>query len=109
MGQYRRGQIFWNAAYCVLVFCTVNFRPLLLGGVFKLMVSVALACLLAFVVVHSANIYRALAAGLHALPASYFPLTVDRRWAEEFQTTVMVPNEPSLSPLFQRPPPLFSL
>src|ERR1035438_8095897 len=101
----RQYQIVWNAAYCLFVFWTVNFRPLLLGCLFKLMVSLAVACLLAFVVVHSANIYRALAACLHALPPSYFPLTVDRRWAERFQTTVVVPNEPSLSPLFQRPPP----
>jgi hypothetical protein len=109
MGQYRHNHIFWNAAYCVLVFCTVDFRPLLLGGLFKLVVTLAVACLLAFVVVHSASICRAIAACLHALPASHFALTVDRRWAGRLQTTVVVPNEPSLSPLFQRPPPASSL
>jgi hypothetical protein len=86
----------------------VDFRPLLLGGFFKLIASLAVACLVAFVVVHSANICRLIVACLHALPASYFPLAVDRRWAEQSQATVIVPNPPGLSPLFQLPPPAFS-
>lgn len=108
MGQYCRCQIFWNAAFFLLV-CIADFRPLLLGGLFKLIVSLAVACLVAFVVVHSANICRLIIARLQTLPASYFPLAVNRRWAEQSQAAVAIPTPPSLYPLFQRPPPLFTL
>lgn len=109
MGRYRCSQIFLNVAYCLLICFVADFRPLVIGGFCKLVASLVLACLLAFVVVHSANICRLLVACLHALPVCFFPLAVDRRWAERSQATVVVPNEPSLSPLFQRPPPILSL
>jgi hypothetical protein len=106
MGSYRHSQIVLSVAYCLLVFCMADFRPLLIGGFFKLVASLVLACLLAFVVVHSAKIWKLLIASLHALPVCFFPFAVDPRWAERWQTTVAVPNEPSLPALFQRPPPL---
>jgi len=109
MNRYCHSQIFLNVAYFLLIFCLADFRPLVVGGLFKLVASLVLACLLAFVVVHSANIRRLLIACLRALPVCFFPLAVDRRWAEQSRTTIAVPNGPSLSPLFQRPPPVFSL
>ncbi len=109
MGRYRQSQILSNVAYCLLIFCVADFRSLVIGGLFKLVASLVLACLLAFVVIHSANIWRLLIACLHSLPVCFLPLAVDRRWAEQSQTTIAVPNEPSLSPLFQRPPPIHSL
>ena len=36
MGSYRHSQIFLNVAYCLLIFCVADFRPLLIGGFFKL-------------------------------------------------------------------------
>jgi len=107
MGRYN--EIFLNVVYCLLVFCVADIRPLVIGGLFKLIASLLLACLLAFVVVHSANICRLVTACLQALPISRFPLAVDRRWVSRSRTTTVIPNEPSLSPLFQRPPPIFSL
>jgi hypothetical protein len=74
MGRYCSSQILLNVAYCLLIFWVVDFRPLVIGGFFKLVASLALACLLAFVVVHSANIHRLLIACLHALPVRFFPL-----------------------------------
>jgi hypothetical protein len=109
MGRCCSSQILLNVAYCLLIFCVVDFRPLVIGGFFKLVASLALAWLLAFVVVHSGNIRRLLIACLDALPVCFFPFAVNRRWAERSQTTIVVPNEPSLSPLFQRPPPILSL
>ena len=109
MSRDSRSHIFVNVAY-LLLFCFVaEFGPLVVGGFFKLVASLMLACLLAFVVVQSANVYRLLTACLHARRVSLLPLVVDRRWVERSQTTVAVPDEPSLSPLFQRPPPVFSL
>jgi hypothetical protein len=101
-------QVFVNVA-CFLLFCFMaEFGPLVVGGFFKLVASLAFACLLAFVVVQSANICRLLIACLHARPVSLVPLAVDQRSVGRSQTTVAVPDEPSLSPLFQRPPPVFS-
>jgi hypothetical protein len=107
MGRY--SQILLNFAYCLLVFCVADFRPLVIAGFFKLVVSLVLACLLAFVIVHSPNIGKLLASCLRALPVRFFPSVVDRQWEERSQTNILVSNEPSLAPLFQRPPPLFSL
>jgi hypothetical protein len=109
MDRYRCSQLFSNVAYSLLIFCVAEFRPLIIGGFFKLVASLALACLLAFVVVHSANICRLLIACLHALPVCFFPLAFHRRWVERSRTTIVVPSEPSLSPLFERPPPILSL
>jgi hypothetical protein len=109
MGRYRRSQIFLSVAYSLLIFCVADFRPLVIGGFFKLVTALVLAYLLAFVVVHSANICKLVAACLKALPISLFPVVVDRRWLEWPRSTIAVLNEPSLSPLFQRPPPIFSL
>ncbi len=108
MGHYRYSQIL-NIAYYLLVFCLLDARPLLIVGLFKLVASLALACLLAFVVVHSADICRLITACLRALPLSYFPLAVDWRWAERSHTAIADLNQPSLAPLFQRPPPIFSV
>jgi len=109
VGCYRYSQIIVNAVYSLLVFCVLDVRPLLLVGFFKLVAALVLACMLAFVVVHSSNICRLITACLGVLPVSYFPLAVDRRGVEQSQTTVAIPNEPSLSPLFQRPPPILAL
>lgn len=108
MGLYRYIQAFFNAAYCLLALLVLDIRPLLIVGLFKLIAFLVLACLLAFVVVHSANICRFIIACLHTFPVSFFPLRVDRRWTERLQTAIAVPNEPSLSPLFQRPPPILA-
>src|SRR6266852_3621981 len=109
MGRYCRSQIFFNVAYCLLIFCVADFRPLVIGGFFKLVTALVLACLLAFVVVHSPNICKLVAACLRALPIPLSPLVVGRRLVGRSQTNIVVPNEASLSPLFQRPTPLFSL
>jgi hypothetical protein len=108
MGRYSRGQAFLNIAYCLFIFWVTESRPLLAGSFFKLIACVALACLLAFVVVHSANIYKLVIACLHALPRSLFPLAVGRRWSDGPETTIVVTGESSLAPLFQRPPPFLA-
>jgi hypothetical protein len=107
MARYPLRRLLWNIACCVLVFCLLEFRPLLIGGCLKLIASLAFACLLAFVVVHSPDIYKLVTACLQALPSVRCPLFVDRRWAARFRTSLTSPTEPSLTPLFQRPPPIF--
>jgi hypothetical protein len=109
MSRYRHNQIFFTFACLVIVRCVADLRLLLIGNLFKLVVSLLLACLLAFVVVDSANIWRLLAAFLSGLTTDFFPWSVARRWTQPSQTTIAVSSEPSLSPLFQRPPPALSL
>lgn len=105
--RYTRG--FLTVAYCLLIIGVAEFRPLVIGGFLKLIASIALAYLLAFVFVHQTNIFKILAAGLEVSRISGFSVVVNRRWAGRSHTTIPVPDPPSLSPLFQRPPPIFSL
>lgn len=109
MGCYRQSQIFVSVACGVVICCLADLRLLLIGSFFKLLAFLLLAYLLAFVVVDSANIWRLLTASLSALATDFFPWFIARRWTARSQTTIAVPKEPSLSALFQRPPPLFSL
>jgi hypothetical protein len=109
MGSYRYSQVLLNVAHCLLVFCVADLRPLVLGGFFKLIASLALACLLAFVVVHSANICKLVAACFQVLPVSLFPVVIEWQWAHRSQAMIAFSDGPSLSPLFQRPPPIFSV
>jgi hypothetical protein len=109
MGHHRFSQVFLNVAYHLLVSCVLNFRPLVMGGFFKLVASIVLACLLAFVVIHSPDICKLVADCLPPVAIPLFSLVVDRRWADRSQTNIVVPNEPSLSLFFQRPPPILSL
>lgn len=109
MGHYRHNQMFFTVACLVIVRYVADLRLLLIGNFFKLVVSLLFAYLLAFVAVHSANICRLLVALLSGLTTDFFPWSVARRWTQRLQTTIAVSNEPSLSPLFQRPPPILSL
>ncbi len=109
MGRYCCSQLFLNVAFCLFISCVAEFRPLVIGGFFKLVASLVFACLLAFVVIHSPHICKLVADCLRPLAIPLFSFAVDRRWTDRSQTNFVVPNEPSLAALFQRPPPIFSL
>jgi hypothetical protein len=108
MGRRSRSQIFLDVAYCLFIFLVADCRPVLVGGFLKVVVALAFACLLTFVVVHSANVCRLVISRLYAFPVSLFPLAVALRWSEASQPTIAVPKEPSLRALFQRPPPFLT-
>ena len=109
MASYRRILMFLNAACFVLLGSVGHLGPLVVIGFFKLVASLALACLLAFVVVHSVNICRLLIACLQALPVCFFRLAVESSIGRATTDSCRRFNEPSLRPLFQRPPPFLSL
>lgn len=109
MGRYRCWQTLLNVACYLSVVSVSGFCPLVFGGLFKLIAFLVFACLLMFVVVRSADLRRVVAACLQMLPISLFALFVGRRRIERSPTARLVPNEPSLSPFFQRPPPIFSV
>jgi hypothetical protein len=81
------------------------YGPLVVGGLSKSLAFLVLVCLLLFVATNAATICRALIACLHSLavslcaPVAYRAFTVP--------TIELLPAEPSLAALFQRPPPAF--
>lgn len=109
MSRYRHSQILLNIVYGLFIFCVAHSRPPLMGSLCKLVAALLLTCLLAFVVVHSGNLCKLVIACLHALPARFFLLAMDWQWNDRSLTPIPIPNRPSLSPLFQRPPPVLSL
>lgn len=109
MARYRCSLMFLNAACLVLLGVVANPRPLLVIGLFKLLAFLTLACLLAFVIVHSLDICRLLIACLQALQLGFFPLSVESSMGRAITDTHHGLNQPSLRLLFQRPPPLRAL
>jgi hypothetical protein len=96
-----------EAAFCLFVLCLPHFQSLLLAGIGRFTFVVLLACLLMFLVVRSTDICRAVADCLIAFVSSLAPsFTPDFRAILFVSFTV--PSAPTITPLFQRPPPLFS-
>lgn len=95
-------QRFW-----LLVLCPPYLQTLLFAGISGVASFLLLAFLLLFVVASSQAIHRTLRARLNELPANRVASIPDRRdrWVAAYLQVVT--TGPSLSPGFQRPPPLF--
>jgi hypothetical protein len=109
MARCRCSLMFLNAACFVLLRLRADFGPLVVIGFIKVVACLALTCLLAFVVVHSANIGRLLIARLHGHLVCFSPLAVESSMGRATTDSYHRFNEPCLGPLFQRPPPFLSL
>jgi hypothetical protein len=99
------------AAYVSLVVFVVRNRPgVLLSGLGKLIVVLVLACLLAFVVLHSAEIRRIVIACLRSIPSRLFSdAGLDTSFARFVTKRISVSRAPYRVSRFQRPPPVSSL
>lgn len=107
MARCRYSLMFLNA--CGVLLCLVaDFRPLVITGFFKLVAFLVLACLIAFVAVRSANVCRLLIAYLRG-SVGFFGLAVESSIGRAITENHRCFHEPSLRPLFQRPPPVLSL
>jgi hypothetical protein len=93
---------------CLLFFGVEALRAFVIAGVLKLLVSVALGYLLFFVVVHRATICKMVRAGIWGSRSAILLVTY-RGWVPFVDKPIKIANELSLSPLFQRPPPVVSL
>ncbi|MGA7155623.1 MAG: hypothetical protein WBY53_02180 [Acidobacteriaceae bacterium] len=84
------------------------YQALLVTGVSGMISFLLLAFLLTYVVARSPAIYRIVTQSLKSLPLSWIAPTVDRRdrWVDA--PMYVVAAGPTLAPLFQRPPPIFS-
>lgn len=109
MVRYRYSLMLLNLVCIVLLRFMSGARPLLAIGLFKVVGSLVLACLLAFVVVHSAHIRRLLVSCLKVFSLCFFPLAVESRIFSDTTDSHRGFNEPGLRLLFQRPPPFLSL
>jgi len=108
MGHRHYQRTFLNGASYLLVYCLSYPPPFLVGEFSKLLTFLVFAGLLMFVVVNSAEIRRVTVALFEALRFPLFSLVVDLGSIERSPTSIVAPKKPCLSPLFQRPPPIFS-
>ncbi len=110
LARFRYSLVVANVVCGALLGLAANFGPTVLIGFFRVAASLALACLLAFVVLHSVTIGRLLIARFKALLVCFFPLAVSTPVGRASEDTAYHQfGEPSLRPLFQRPPPVLSL
>jgi hypothetical protein len=110
VARFRYSLILLNVVCGALLGLAANFGPTVVISFFKVVASLALACLLAFVVLHSLTIGRLLIARFQALLVSFFPLAIRAPIGRASNDDPCHKfNEPSLRSLFQRPPPVLFL
>ncbi len=96
-----------EAVFSLFALCLPHYRSVLLDGVGRTILLALLACLLMFLVVRSTEICRIVADCVIAFVSWLLPSLALEFRAIQF-VWLNVPCAPTLSPLFQRPPPLFS-
>lgn len=108
MEQQRHREAVMDIVLYALPVCLPFYQALLIGGIGRAMLLLLLAVLLMFLVSRSADFCRSIAAGLRELPFSWLAPAPRLGFRQLSFASLAVPNAPSLSPLFQRPPPIFS-
>jgi hypothetical protein len=83
-------------------------QALVIAGLSRAIVFLILAVLLMFLIACRADIEGAFAACLRALPSAWLAAAPRFGFRELSFARLSVPSAPSLSPLFQRPPPCLS-
>jgi hypothetical protein len=103
---YRQAAV--QQIFCWCLVGVPYYQALLVSGAAEMIWLLVLAFLLTFVVARSPAICRMVAESLRSLPLSWIAPTVDcrERWVGELM--FVADSGPALSPLFQRPPPIFS-
>jgi|HubBroStandDraft_2_1064218.scaffolds.fasta_scaffold370062_2 hypothetical protein len=84
------------------------YQALLVAGIGRAVLLLLLTVLLMFLVSNRAEIFRAFATALKALPSSWVVPAPSYRLRDLSIASPHFSAAPSLSPLFQRPPPIFS-
>jgi hypothetical protein len=103
---YRQSAV--EAGFYVLVLCLPCYQALLFEGLGRTILVLLLACLFMFLVVRSADVCRLITACLIAFPSSWLAPVRKQELRSSRIASVAVPDAPSLTALFQRPPPIFS-
>lgn len=101
------GQSAAEAAFCLFALCLPHYQTLLFEEVGRMIFIALLACALMFLVVRSSEICRVVGDCLVALLLWQAP-SLTQKFRAILLVSQSVPSAPTVSPLFQRPPPLFS-
>lgn len=97
-----------ESCFCLLVLCLPYYQSLLIAGLSGMVSVLLLTAVLVFFVSRSSQISRNLAVLAAAFPQGWLTLQ-QQRGGSWLPLPVFVTGEgPSLTPGFQRPPPLFS-
>jgi hypothetical protein len=83
-------------------------RSFLGSGIGKSVAVLLFCSVLMFTIVRSADLYGTLSSCLQAFPLSWLAPVFDCGWMSLPSTGLLVPSEPALSPVAQRPPPSLS-
>ncbi|MFZ1083917.1 MAG: hypothetical protein WAN35_02995 [Terracidiphilus sp.] len=97
-----------ESCFYLLALCLPYYQSLFFAGICGSIYFLLMACLLVFVVIGSQAVFHVVTACLQALPLDWLPQATDRSFLYTFAPSRGGTSEPSLTPLFQRPPPLFS-
>jgi hypothetical protein len=102
-------QLVLNLWFSLLAYCLANcLLSVVVGEFSKLLVVLLVGGLLLFAIIHSSQLRRIAAAVLRSILLFVFALVVHRCFTWVTPVDVDASDEPSLSPLFQRPPPNLS-
>jgi hypothetical protein len=83
-------------------------RSFLSVGLGRTICFLLLAALLMFTIVQTASLYKTIGSCLRTLPLSWVAPFLQSRRARIPSVVLVVPDEPALSFLYQRPPPILS-
>lgn len=95
-------------AHYALLAWMAHATTLLFGGVLKAIALAAFALLLLFVVRRSSSALKLVSTCCARIPSSLCASSLHTRWTQRTESRVLLPDEPLLSSLFQRPPPTSS-
>ncbi len=104
----KKDALFVFLHYALLVWMA-HATGLLLGGMLKAIALAAFALLLFFVIGRSANFLKTVAIYFYALPSVSLSSSTGAQWLRRSQAALILPDQPLLASLFQRPPPSYSL
>jgi hypothetical protein len=96
-----------EAAFCLFALCLPYYQSLIFAGIERTIFVFSLACLLLFLVVRSTEICQVVADCMMAF-CSWLALSFTPEFRAISFASLTIPTAPIRSPLFQRPPPLFS-
>ena len=103
-------QLLLNLWFYLLAYCLANcLLSVAIGELSKVLIILGVGGLLLFVVIHSSALRRIAVEVLRAIFLCVFALAIERGIPRIRRVDPDLAEEPSLSPLFQRPPPILLL